>query len=255
MLTALRTNDQTKVIAWEEERTSAPFSCPGCSGEVVLKKGSTRAHHFAHKPPVTCLWGQGESEEHHRAKRAIYEALRTQPGVTACELERDLGTVRPDISAVMNGQRVAIEVQRSCLTVELIAYRTSEYHRKGIHVLWVGLWSTDLYESCYSPKAWERWLHGVYFGRMYYWISGQHVQPVHFGDYLFEVPLSTWYNEYGEEESAGGYSKRSKRYRAPQHGALVGISTFMGQVRREWACGDTTIPACHLLMDTQPKWW
>lgn len=36
------------------------FFCKDCLKEVVLKKGRVRAHHFAHKSPVTCQYGIGK---------------------------------------------------------------------------------------------------------------------------------------------------------------------------------------------------
>src|SRR4051812_4753271 len=46
-------------------------------------------------------------------------------------LELPLGTVRPDVSAEINGTPVAIEVQISALSIETITRRTIDYHQKG----------------------------------------------------------------------------------------------------------------------------
>ena len=47
----------------------------------------------------------------------------------------------------------AIEVQISALTMEQIVYRTSEYAKKGIYVLWLALYQSALEENRYSPRA------------------------------------------------------------------------------------------------------
>ena len=56
-------NDGSELInAWDAEKDEAPFFCPECKAEVVLKKGQIRQHHFAHTPPFNCMYGEGESE-------------------------------------------------------------------------------------------------------------------------------------------------------------------------------------------------
>src|SRR5215210_5029222 len=124
MMTATRQLDGLKVGAWEVLKSDRPFLCPCCRELVTLRRGGIKAPHFAHQPPVTCEYGAGESEEHRRCKIAIYEELSAHPGVRKCELERDLGTVRPDVSAYINDVAVAIEVQLSNLSVAKIRYRT-----------------------------------------------------------------------------------------------------------------------------------
>lgn len=187
MLTAARESDGLKVAAWEAKREDAPFVCFCCRQTVRLKKGEIKAPHFAHVPPVTCEYGTGESEAHRLCKMALYEKLSSDPGVRKCEMERDLGTVRPDVSAYINDVAVAIEVQLSNLSLAKIQYRTIEYARKGIYVLWLPLYTPQLKRELYSPRPWERWLHAVYFGRVYYWLEGLQIVPVHFRNYYYKA--------------------------------------------------------------------
>jgi len=135
MLTATREINGQKVAAWEVEKEDAPFLCFCCRQTVRLRRGEIKAPHFAHVPPVTCEYGTGESEAHRLCKIALYENLSRDPVVRKCEMERDLGTVRPDVSAYIDDVPVALEVQLSNLTLEKIQYRTLEYARKGIYVL------------------------------------------------------------------------------------------------------------------------
>jgi len=44
-----------KSVAWKTEKSEGPFRCPGCAGEVILKKGKVKEHHYAHKPPCADL--------------------------------------------------------------------------------------------------------------------------------------------------------------------------------------------------------
>lgn len=187
MLTATRESDGQKVAAWEASKDDAPFICFCCRQVVRLKKGQIKAPHFAHVPPVTCEYGSGESEAHRLCKIALYENLSLDPHVRKCEMERDLGTVRPDVSAYINDVPVAIEVQLSNLSLAKIQHRTIEYARKGIYVLWLPLYTNDLRRELYTPRPWERWLHATYFGRVYYWQEELKIVPVSFRDYYYRA--------------------------------------------------------------------
>ena len=96
-----------KCILWETEKDSCPFYCPECHAQLQLRKGIVRIHHFAHKPPVNCIYGVSESEEHYRIKKGLYEFFSKQSSCTKCELERKLNGVRPDISLYINNKPIA----------------------------------------------------------------------------------------------------------------------------------------------------
>jgi competence protein CoiA len=244
MLTAKRQSDDLKVTAWEASRDQGPFLCHCCDQVVTLRRGSVRAPHFAHQPPVTCEYGTGESEEHRLAKLAIYESLRADARVTKCEIERNLGTVRPDISAYINNVPVAIEVQLSSLSLDRIKYRTAEYARRGIYLLWLPLYTEALKGELYRPRPWERWLHAAYFGRVYYWLEGLRIVPIHFRDYYASVRGRT-----------RDYEKLSQR-KVPLAGREVGLIDDFRPVQREaWVNKYISIPQSKLLMDRQDSWY
>jgi competence protein CoiA len=211
---------------------------------VTLRRGGIIAPHFAHKPPVTCEYGTGESEEHRRCKISIYEALIKHPLVKKCEMERDLGAVRPDVSAYINKVAVAIEVQASNLTLERIRRRTEEYARRGIYALWLPIYRENLKAELYNPRPWERWLHAAYFGRVYYWVEALRIQPVHFRDYLTRVRGRTH-----------DYEKLSTR-KVPIDGAPAILTEDFRPVERdEWARDFINIPRAKLFVDNQPDWY
>jgi competence CoiA-like predicted nuclease len=156
------------VLAEEVELADDPFYCPAYRDQLVLKKGRKVVAHFAHRPDTECEYtNEGESEEHRLTKLEIYWALLHVPGVTNVRLERYLRQVRPDVSFVVNGQLVAIEIQLSLLSCEKIEWRTKAYARKNIAVLWMPSFSMELFEERYAPKDWERYLHLMYYGKVY----------------------------------------------------------------------------------------
>jgi competence protein CoiA len=247
MLCATRKSDGQPALAFSESKLNAPFLCPECRAEVVLRAGTVRVSHFAHKPPITCSYGGGETEAHRRCKMEIYQALLRQPGVTKVALERPLGSVRPDISAYINGVPVAIEVQISTLSQEAIIHRTQEYERKGIYVLWLPQWSPYLDGQRYSPRLWEKWVHAAYFGQVYYWIEELTVASYHFDQHHLHVPETSWYSERGQEMSAGGYSRKSKRWREPLRLETLNLGTdFVPRTREYWKGGKIEVPVAKL---------
>jgi competence protein CoiA len=249
MLCAKRKSGGQSVFAKHESKSNGPFVCPECAKEVVLRKGTVRLTHFAHKSPIACSYGAGETEAHRRCKMEIYEALLRQPGVTEVALERSLKTVRPDVSAHINGIPVAIEVQISTLSQETIIHRTKEYERKGIYVLWLAQWSPYLDGDRYSPRLWEKWVHAAYFGRVYYWIKGLQVACYRFDPHFTRVPETSWYSDDGEKITAGGYNRKSKRYRMPVRGETLNLARdFVPRQREWWKGGDLTVPFAKLFI-------
>ena len=212
MLSAKRKSDGQIVTAYMESKRNAPFLCLECNEEVILKTGRTRVNHFAHANPIACKFAEGESEAHRRCKLEIFVALHKHPNARNVVLERPLGAVRPDVSAEINGEPVAIEVQITSLSLETITNRTIEYARLGMSVLWLTPWRTKLDATRYAPQPWERWLHAAYFGRVYCWVEGLSVVSYHFDPSHRTIPRRSWFSKDGKKMNAGGYSERSVRY-------------------------------------------
>jgi competence protein CoiA len=215
-------NSQGSVLADEVEWEDGPFHCPTCQGEVILKKGRIKVPHFAHVPDMECEYAtEGESEEHRYIKWEIYQALLHTPGVTDVQVERYLQEVRPDVSYVVNNEVVAIEIQLSLLSREQIAWRTEAYARKNIAVLWTPSLPGEAFQRRYAPKDWERYLHTLYFGRVYYWLQGLKLVPLKFGEHRL---APNWYS--GE--------RRSKRFVTPLRYPPVYIPDLTVVWRKPW---------------------
>jgi competence protein CoiA len=256
MLCAVQISNGVKVEARATTRADAPFACPKCEKEVVIRKGHIRVHHFAHKPPVTCAYGTGESEAHRRCKVAIYDELRASDLASACELEKDFGPVVADVYAVISRTPVAIEVQISALTLEEIITRTRAYEHLGISLLWLPQHSEAIATSRYAPRVWERWLHAAYFGRVYYWLEGLTILPVHFSHHYLDVEYREWYSEFGELQTAGGFSRLSRRWCRPHPGRRLRLTEdFERKESSSTKVGRFPLPARNLFADNLAPWW
>lgn len=249
MLRANRKSNGQSVIAYSESKSNGPFLCPECNEEVILKGSKIGDNHFAHANAFRCGYAGSESELHRRCKTEIYEALQREPGVTGAVLERSLSTVRPDVSVYIRGVPVAIEVQISSLSPEMIHFRTTEYARKGIYVLWLLPWTPRLDRKRYSPTLWEKWIHAAYFGHVYYWLTGLSIASYHFEASLRTVPRKSWYSEDGKKMTTGGYSQRSKRHRTVVRGETLNLANdFRPKDRDWWKGGGITIPPSKLFI-------
>jgi competence protein CoiA len=250
MLFALRKSDGQLVEAYFASPRNGPFLCADCGEEVILKSGRSKVNHFAHGNPLACTLSSGESDLHRRCKLAIFQALQKQSPVSDLALERSLGTVRPDVFAVIRGTPVAIEVQISSLSLDIIMRRTIDYAQRGIYVLWLLQWTPRLAARRYTPELWEKWVHAAYFGRVYYWLKGLTVASYHFEASFRKVPLKSWYAPGGKKMTAGGYSVKSKRHRHAVRGNVFNLLRDFGPKERYWWEGNgLRVPDAKLFMD------
>jgi len=243
MLTAVPWDSRQQVLARTVVKDAGPFTCPECGGEVILRKGRIKVHHFAHKPPVDCAYGTGETELHRQAKQDIYDALLESGLCTDVALEASIGgIVRPDVQVRIKNVHVAIEVQGSSLTVAEIARRTRGYYNLGVCVFWVQPHTPTEDSKRAAPRAWER---------MHYWTEGAELLPVHFSEYQIWVEETEWYEEDAILRQEGGYYRYSKRWRTADHGMPCTILDCRPVVRQSW----NEVPVARIWQSVQPNWW
>ncbi|WP_406736751.1 competence protein CoiA [Thioclava sp. GXIMD4215] len=219
----------SRIDAFNAEK-GLDYICPQCRREVMLKKGRKVVHHFAHRPPTTCSWARGETREHMEAKTLVSHAAKSRGLRT--EVEFVVSTLPGDRRAdVMvwspQGQPIAFELQHTSIGPDEIERRAFSYASAGISQIWVpflrsSVWkdgcqrsSGEWFVEKYSPRPFEKWVHGFNgSGGMWmydpvdkrFWLGRLAGHQIH-------VPSTTWYSEWGEEQSAGGYSRWSKRFR------------------------------------------
>ena len=92
-------------------------------------------------------------------------------------------------------------------------------------------------------------IHTMYFGKVYYWRSGETLLPVKFASYRLYVKESSWWEGEGAdayEVSVGGYHRFSKRYRTPVFLDPVSITSLSRIVRKPDSANGIDIPAAKL---------
>lgn len=264
MLTAL-SNDNPHCYAWSTEKKEGPFFCKSCLQEVILKKGRVRIHHFAHKPPVTCQYGHGESAIHYKAKREIFESLKTNINCSYCELEKKVNNVIPDIYTVIKEFHIAIEIQKSKMTVQDMYNRTIEHYKNNLSVLWIIPSMDELKifnddgQLVSRVHKWIEWLHALTYGRIYVWSgNGENVMPIHFTGFMRYIPPREFYDSEGECTSVGDYYKRLKDRKSviqsPQKYINI-ANDFQISHRDRFDTKNYTLPSCLIWHDSLKKWW
>lgn len=256
MLTAIQCSTGSKILARSVAKEDGPFQCPTCSNSVIVNKGNIRVHHFKHAVATsTCPRGAGESEAHFQCKTAIYNALSTSPDVSRLEMEADFGISIADVYAVIRGVPVAIEVQKSILTPTAISQRTQNYEKLGIYVLWIGVSGAPL-PAVYRPKAWEKWCHAAYLGRVYYWLADAKLLPVHFDGHSTFREQKTIFKPGGIEQSVGGYDVWHKADKRPSYGPVADIANdFRAVQQAPYTSKSLNIPQRKIYIDRGNRWW
>ena len=253
---------------------------------MTIKKGKIREHHFAHKPPFNCIFASGESQKHYKVKREIYQSLINKPQCTKVALERILKGVRPDISLYVGSYPVAIEVQKSTIDLDEIIRRTITYSKLGIYIIWLLpdnkpanlKYVEEEKKYVCRPHEWHKFLHAMYFGKLYYWKYDSFICPVHLDKYEYYVEPGNWvedfYDDIGDrlegtywhdenyyEAEYGGYMKTHKNQKCvcwPNDDAdtcLDIVTDFRPTIRKPFQSKNWTVPPAKLWIDNLRKWW
>lgn len=216
-----------RIEAWIAEK-GPDYACPDCRKAVVLKKGRVRVAYFAHLPPVTCTWARGETKEHMAAKEDFHKTFAARGLQVEVEHVLDClpGDRRADVMVWSpNGKRFAIEIQHTSIDLDQIEARTDSYHRADVGVIWVGLLRPGIWDNAvktpggyvirrYTARPWERWVHGYSYGQIWlYDPDGKTLWKGRLDKHEIRVEESSWYDSDGSENSAGGYTRISKRWK------------------------------------------
>ncbi|MDK9723145.1 MAG: competence protein CoiA family protein [Rhodospirillales bacterium] len=219
MLVALL--DEHRVEA-DSAKKGAKYQCPHCHEVVILKQGRIRTHHFAHKPPVGCAWGKGETHEHREAKKLFRDEF-VRRGLRA-EVECEIHSLSDDRRADVvvwspKGNRFALELQHTGIDYANLERRTLSYIRAGVPVLWIPFLQPKFWEAAkqlapnedgdyrierFTARPLDQWVHDFYYKKpwMYDPRSGA-VWRYRLGKHLLYKNYSSWHDGDGNEQSAG----------------------------------------------------
>ncbi len=236
------------VTAKDVCKEDGPFLCLQCAALLQLKKGTIKAHHFAHLIDAGCRRGYGEGERHRQLKEEICATLVSSPQVSGLQQERrELKLVYPDISFWFHGKGwIAVEAQVTAISVGTIRRRVQTYTKQGIALLWVLPWSEALVDGeRYRPTRWERYLHALYRGKLFYWSPEQRLQPVSYGDVTTTGEPFVWYQDK-EEWLAAGQPHKSKIYKRLHLHPQVGVLDLVAVTYPSWQGGRFFLPKARL---------
>ena len=257
------------IDAENAEKTEGPFYCPSCLSEVIVRKCFEKADHFAHKARYSSIVNRKEISLHNKCRDEICIAMKELFPEGKWESERRIKAVEgkntkdliPDISGRINNMAIAIEVQTSAYTINRIYEKTEEYKKCGVYVLWMVPLKTNLGEKFFRPRLFEKYLHSMYYGRIYYWYFGEgtKIHPVHFSPAKRYIEESTWFDsDIGDEKTVGGYDLTYKTIKAPNYGSIVDLSVDFKPIARKGFSPENvkkSIPPSLIFLDSLNWWW
>ena len=122
------------INALENEVKKQAYYCPACGTSVRLKKGKNVRTHFAHESLKSCdFYHENEGPEHLENKVALFNWAKKDAEV---EMEYPIPELK-QIADILINKRLALEVQCSPISCELLRERSNGYRSLGIQVLWL----------------------------------------------------------------------------------------------------------------------
>lgn len=144
-----------------------------------------------------------ESIEHIRIKRFLYDNLPLHNQIVFIKQEyRTADQIADLYIELINGIKIAIEIQHSKITKKDLIVRTKNYNQEGISVLWILNGNGPYYyripknEQGVIVSSSEKVLHNLYQGRVYYMNMAKDkvvapIYSVHFSSY-YRKKLSSY---------------------------------------------------------------
>lgn len=266
--TALKKRNNQRVHAEVANKKDGPFYCPTCLSEAIVRKCTEKIDHFAHKARASKTISGKDQELHDYCKNSICEYLQMKFPNGRFQVERPTKIdkvkgwdkqIIPDISGIIKGIPLAVEVQKSPYTLPKIIAKTKEYFKRKISVLWIVPLKKPLGEEPFRPRLYEKYLHMMYYGRVYYWHQDTHpyLLPVHYSPTCRYIEPAYWYED-GHLMEAGGFYLTYKTLKLPKYGKNVLIDTDFFSHERSYFLPlnhRKKIPKSNIYMDRLDTWW
>ncbi len=125
-------------LAKDVNKNDGPFYCTFCDEEMILRKGMVKVPHFAHKKGSNCPYSTGETFEHEKAKLDLLLSAKKMDIKANVEVKIS-EHVRADVLLDFGDRKVAVEFQKSGMSVEQCQERLKNYRETGIPVIWIFL--------------------------------------------------------------------------------------------------------------------
>ena len=122
------------VNALEDELVKQAYYCPACGTSVRLRKGKNVRTHFAHESLKKCdFFHENEGSEHLENKKRLFYWARKNAKV---EMECLIPELK-QIADIFINKQLALEIQCSPISCDLLRDRSNGYRSLGIQVLWL----------------------------------------------------------------------------------------------------------------------
>ena len=266
---AIIKSSNTIISADDANKSDGPFYCPVCLSEAIVRKCSEKADHFAHNARQSPVVKMKDKSLHNKCRDQILEFLKTNFPAGNWQAERAIPEntekgfkkVIPDISGRINEIPVAVEVQLSPYTIKRIFDKLIEYQKRKVAVLYIIPLYEELGDEPFRPRLYEKYLHSIYYGRIYYWTpnTGIMLAPVHFSPAKRWIEATNWFDsDLKEERSEGGFWLTYRTVRKPNYGQAINLATnFEKEIRKGFEPVNVkkAIPECTIYKDNLKRWW
>lgn len=113
------------------------FYCPACKESLVLKAGTVRIPHFAHRYKSQCVTTEPESTQHLQGKKDLFRFCSDNGFKSFLEQYLPRIQQRPDVLAIKNRRGFALEYQCTPIPIRDIQQRSNRYFMIGITPVWI----------------------------------------------------------------------------------------------------------------------
>lgn len=266
---AVQKSTGQKVSAEQVRKPHGPFYCAACYSEAIHRHCSVIKDHFAHHARTSNLASPGESSLHFECKTTLHKALqqsfpqrewKCDEVVIKANQKKKLCALKPDIGGRIDGEPVALEIQSSTLTLPRLLKRSLSYSGRKIAVLWIVPLKEPLGATDFRPRLFEKFLHSMYYGRIYYWYPGlgSKVHPIHYSPAYVHIPYREWHDENGNQQVAGDYDMPYKLIKRPVCHDPIEVAEMFGRYfRNEYRPKNErqTVPPMWIMRDKLQPWW
>ena len=133
-----------------EETASPPYFCPDCLSLLGKKMGPERAWHFFHfdgEEKRNCK-RRGDTQEHQALQNFLLQTLKEQNPNWV--MEYPIKPAQRVADLALPSEKIALEIQRSSLSLESFLQRSEAFWKNGWSVIW--FLSLSLYRSSSLPR-------------------------------------------------------------------------------------------------------